>query len=96
LQDCAIKIITDIMAVVIRLRREGAKGRPYYRVVVTDSRSPRDGRFIESVGVYDPMHEGKDALDLDKVDQWIGDGAKPSDTVRSLIRKARKAASSAA
>ena len=84
------------MAVVIRLKREGSKDRPYYRVVVTDSRSRRDGRFIESVGVYDPMHEGKDAIDLEKVDQWIGNGAKPSDTVRSLIRKARKRASSAA
>jgi len=80
------------MAVAIRLKREGAKGRPYYRVVVTDSRSPRDGRFIESVGVYDPMHDGKSTIDLDKVDQWIGNGAKPSDTVKSLIRKARKAA----
>jgi len=84
------------MAVVIRLRREGAKGRPYYRVVVADSRFPRDGRYIESVGVYDPMHEGKDAIDLEKVDQWIGKGAKPSDTVRSLVRKVRKGATSAA
>jgi len=84
------------MAVVIRLKREGSKDRPYYRVVVTDSRSRRDGRFIESVGVYDPMHEGKDVMDLEKVDQWIGNGAKPSDTVRSLIRKARKKGSSAA
>ncbi|MCP4848457.1 MAG: 30S ribosomal protein S16 [Verrucomicrobiaceae bacterium] len=84
------------MAVAIRLRREGSKGRPYYRLVVTDSRSPRDGRFIESVGVYDPMHEGKDSIDLEKIDQWIGKGAKPSDTVRSLIRKARKATSPAA
>ena len=83
------------MAVVIRLRREGSKGRPYYRVVVADSRFPRDGRYIESVGVYDPMHEGKDAIDLEKVDQWIGKGAKPSDTVRSLIRKARIAATAA-
>lgn len=80
------------MAVAIRLKREGAKGRPYYRVVVTDSRSPRDGRFIESIGVYDPMHDGNFTIDLDKADQWIGNGAKPSDTVRSLIRKARKAA----
>ena len=84
------------MAVVIRLRREGAKGRPYYRVVVADSRFPRDGRYIESVGVYDPMHEGKDAIDLEKVDQWIGKGAKPSDTVRSLVRKVRKGATSVA
>ena len=83
------------MAVAIRLKREGAKGRPYYRVVVTDSRSPRDGRFIESVGVYDPMNNGDSTIDLEKVDQWIGNGAKPSDTVRSLIRKARIAATAA-
>lgn len=80
-----------IMAVVIRLRREGAKGRPYYRVVVTDSRSPRDGRFIELVGNYDPMHDGESNIDLEKIDRWIGNGAKPSPTVKSLINKARKA-----
>ena len=77
----------------IRLRREGAKDRPYYRVVVTDSRSPKDGRFIEAVGTYDPMKESENfAIDLEKVDDWIGKGAQPSDTVRSLIKKARAAA----
>ena len=83
------------MAVVIRLRREGAKGRPYYKVVVADSRAPRDGRFIEMVGNYNPMQDGDSKIDLEKVDKWIGDGAKPSPTVKSLISKARKADSSA-
>ena len=78
------------MAVVIRLRREGSKDRPYYKVVVADSRSPRDGRFIEQVGNYNPMQEDSYKIDLEKVDKWIGDGAKPSSTVSSLIKKARK------
>ena len=77
------------MAVVIRLRREGSKDRPYYKVVVADSRSPRDGRFIEQVGNYNPMQEDSYKIDLEKVDKWIGDGAKPSSTVSSLIKKAR-------
>ena len=83
-----------IMAVVIRLRREGSKDRPYYKVVVADSRSPRDGRFIEQVGNYNPMIEDSYTIDLEKVDKWIGDGAKPSSTVNSLIKKARKSAAS--
>ena len=78
------------MAVVIRLKREGSKDRPYYKVVVADSRSPRDGRFIEQVGNYNPMQEDSYKIDLEKVDKWIGDGAKPSSTVSSLIKKARK------
>ena len=76
----------------IRLKREGAKDRPYYRVVVTDSRSPKEGRFIEAVGTYDPMQEADNfVIDLEKVDEWIGKGAQPSDTVRSLVKKARDA-----
>jgi small subunit ribosomal protein S16 len=83
------------MAVAIRLRREGAKDRPYYRVVVADSRSRRDGRYIEAIGNYDPMHDGAYDIDLAKAEEWIGNGAKPSETVLSLIRKARKAATAA-
>jgi small subunit ribosomal protein S16 len=83
------------MAVALRLRREGSKDRPYYKVVAADSRFPRDGRYIEVVGTYDPMRDGVTSLDLEKIEKWLGDGAKPSETVRSLIKKARKAASAA-
>jgi small subunit ribosomal protein S16 len=79
------------MSVSIRLRREGALNRPYYKVVVADSRSPRDGKFIEIIGTYDPTKPGHNStLKLDRVEYWIGKGAKPSDTVRSLIRKKKK------
>ncbi|MCS7063301.1 MAG: 30S ribosomal protein S16 [Methylacidiphilales bacterium] len=80
------------MAVRIRLRREGTKNRPYYRVVVADARSPRDGKFLEQVGTYDPLkkHQNFD-LKLDRIDYWIKQGAKPTETVQSFIRKARKA-----
>ncbi len=76
----------------LRLTRRGAKKKPFYRVIACDSRSPRDGRFIEQLGYYDPMktpHEVK--LDLDRVDYWIGMGAQPSDTVGRLIEKYRTA-----
>jgi len=76
------------MAVSIRLRREGAKNRPYYKVVVTDSRSPRDGKFIELIGTYDPKKpDHNSTLKLDRAEYWISRGAQPSDTVRSLIKK---------
>lgn len=76
----------------IRLRREGAKGRPFYRIVVADQRARREGAFIEMIGTYDPLKEENDTtLDLEKADEWIKKGAQPSDTVRSLIKKARKA-----
>ena len=76
------------MAVSIRLRREGAKNRPYYKVVVADSRSPRDGKFIETIGTYDPKKPGDNSLiKLDRADYWLSKGAQPSDTVRSLIKK---------
>ena len=79
------------MAVSIRLRREGAKNRPYYKIVVTDSRSPRDGKFIEIIGTYDPKKTGHNStLDLGRADYWIARGAQPSDTVRSLLKKNRK------
>jgi small subunit ribosomal protein S16 len=78
--------------VVIRLRREGTKNTPYYKVVVADQRSPRDGKFIEIIGNYDPKKEGLNAsIDLARVDYWVGTGAQPSDTVRSLVKKIRKA-----
>lgn len=78
----------------IRLKRTGAKNSPAFRVVVTDERNPRDGRFIEELGSYFPLR--KDALnfslDLDRVAYWLKVGAQPSDTVSSMIRKARRAA----
>ena len=82
--------------VVIRLRREGAKNAPYYKIVVADQRSPRDGKFIEIIGNYDPKKQGSNAnVDLDRVDYWVKNGAQPSDTVRSIVKKVRKAAGSA-
>jgi small subunit ribosomal protein S16 len=84
------------MAVSIRLRREGARNRPYYKVVVADSRSPRDGKFIEIIGTYDPKKpEHNSTLKLDRIDHWISQGAQPSDTVRSLIKKNKKESQSA-
>ena len=72
----------------IRLHRVGAKKAPYYRVIVADSRSPRDGRFIEEIGTYDPMAEGSSKLSVkaDRVKYWIANGAQPTDTVRSLLK----------
>ena len=79
------------MAVSIRLRREGSKNRPYYRIVVTDSRSPRDGKFIEIIGTYDPKLTGQNSsFSLERAEYWISKGARPSDTVRSLIKKQKK------
>ena len=81
------------MAVAIRLRREGALNRPYYKVVVADKRSPRDGKFIEIIGTYDPKKPGHNStLKADRIEYWIGKGAQPSDTVRSLIEKNKKQA----
>ncbi|QFQ91231.1 MULTISPECIES: 30S ribosomal protein S16 [Lacticaseibacillus] len=74
------------MAVKIRLKRMGSKRKPFYRVVVADSRSPRDGRFIESVGYYNPLTEPVDLkLDEDSILDWLQKGAQPSDTVRTLL-----------
>jgi small subunit ribosomal protein S16 len=84
------------MSVSIRLRREGAKNRPYYKVVVADSRSPRDGKFIEVIGTYDPKKPGHNSsLNVERAEYWISKGAQPSDTVRSLIKKNRKQAAPA-
>ncbi len=78
------------MAVVIRLRREGNKNRPFYRIVVTDSRARRDGSYLEQVGTYDPKQEGENfKMDLGRVTDWMGKGAKPSETVASMIKKAK-------
>ena len=72
----------------IRLRRMGAKKAPYYRVIVADSRSPRDGRFIEELGIYDPMAEGETLkIDVERAKYWIANGAQPTDTVRGLLKK---------
>ena len=84
------------MAVSIRLRREGAKNSPYYKVVVADRRSPRDGKFIEIIGTYDPKIPGRNStLNIDRVEYWISKGAQQSDTVRSLIKKNKKPAATA-
>jgi small subunit ribosomal protein S16 len=80
------------MSVTIRLSRHGAKKRPFYRIVVSDRRFPRDGRYIEQVGTYDPnAAAGGLKLNCDKIDTWIKKGAKPSQTVSELIKKEKKA-----
>ncbi len=76
------------MAVKIRLRRMGAKKAPYYRIVVADSRYPRDGRFIEEIGFYYPMVEPAEVkVDAEKAKKWIANGAQPTDTVKALFKK---------
>ncbi|MBR7081160.1 MAG: 30S ribosomal protein S16 [Oscillospiraceae bacterium] len=73
----------------IRLRRMGAKKNPYYRIVVADSKFPRDGRFIEEIGTYDPLASPSEIkLDVERANYWIKNGAQPTDTVRALIKKA--------
>ena len=73
----------------IRLRRMGAKKAPYYRIVVADSRSPRDGRCIEEIGTYNPLLETDNiTVDAEKAQNWIKNGAQPTDTVRGLLKKA--------
>jgi small subunit ribosomal protein S16 len=75
------------MAVKIRLARHGSKGNPFYRIVVADSRSPRDGRFIERIGTYDPQQEPSDIkVDEEKAREWLGKGAQPTDQVRNLLK----------
>ncbi len=84
------------MAVSLRLNRKGTKDRPYYKIVAVDSRKRRDGRYIEQIGTYDPLQEGTNyQIDLEKADKWLSVGAKPSETVNSMIRKARTAAAKA-
>ncbi|KPC74920.1 30S ribosomal protein S16 [Laceyella sacchari] len=76
------------MAVKIRLRRMGAKKAPFYRVVVADSRAPRDGRSIDEIGYYNPLTEPATVkIDAEKAQKWLAEGAQPSDTVRNLFRR---------
>ncbi|MCD8534729.1 MAG: 30S ribosomal protein S16 [Verrucomicrobia bacterium] len=75
----------------LRLKRMGTKHAPFYRLVATDSRSPRDGRFIETVGTYDPKKKGVNyEIDISRVDYWLQSGAQPTETAASLIRKAKR------
>ncbi len=73
----------------IRLKRMGAHKKPFYRVVVADSRTPRDGRFIEEIGTYDPLKDPAEIkIDVEKAQKWLSTGAQPTDTVRALLKKA--------
>jgi small subunit ribosomal protein S16 len=84
----------DLMAVRIRLARMGAKKKPFYRVVVADSEAPRDGRFIEQIGYYDPKQDPALVhLKMERVDFWLSRGAQPSEIVAQLIKKARSSVS---
>ncbi len=79
------------------MKRVGAKNAPYFRIVVADSRSPRDGKFIEEIGAYQPRKKGDNfTLNLDRAKYWVGKGAQPTDTVASFIKKAGKAAAAPA
>jgi len=81
------------MAVSLRLRRQGSKNRPYYKIVAADSRSRRDGKFIEIIGTYDPMATGINyTVDLERANHWLANGAQPSETVGSIIKKAQRQA----
>jgi small subunit ribosomal protein S16 len=85
------KRVFDFMAVRIRLKRTGAKNAPSFRIVVADSRSPRDGKFIEEIGSYDPKQKGTNfKMDLERAKYWVSKGAQPSETVASMIKKASK------
>jgi len=76
------------LAVVLRMTRRGAKKKPFYRIVAADSRSPRDGKFLEMLGTYDPLKsENNIKIDAEKVTSWIKKGAKPSETVAALLKK---------
>lgn len=84
------------MSVRIRLKRVGTTNTPVYRIVVADSRSPRDGRFIEEIGTYQPQKKSDNyTVDLERADHWISKGAQPSETVSSFLKKARKAKAAA-
>ncbi|MEE9384739.1 MAG: 30S ribosomal protein S16 [Nannocystaceae bacterium] len=80
------------MAVKLRLSRAGARKRPFYRIVAADARSPRDGRFLEKLGTYNPLIEGGDlTLKQDRIDYWLGVGAQPTEVLARLLRKALSA-----
>ena len=86
-------LIDDFMAVKIRMKRIGGKNDPVYRIVVADSRSPRDGKFIEELGTYHPLKKGDNfSLKLERAMYWLSKGAQPSETVASFIKKAGKLA----
>ena len=85
------------MAVKIRMKRVGAKNQPAFRIVVADSRSPRDGKFIEELGTYLPRKKDENVtMDLERINYWLSKGAQPSETVASFIKKATKAAAAKA
>lgn len=85
------------MAVRIRLKRVGAKNAPVFRIVVADNRSPRDGKFIEEIGTYQPLKKGENvAVDLARANYWISQGAQPSETVASFLKRAARTAAPAA
>jgi small subunit ribosomal protein S16 len=85
------------MAVTLRLTRVGGKKAPFYRVVAADSRSPRDGRFIEQIGIYDPLRDPAEVrLDAERLEHWLKVGARPSETVGQIIRKLRRSSATTA
>jgi small subunit ribosomal protein S16 len=93
----SLRSFEKFMAVKIRMKRVGAKNAPVFRIVVADGRSPRDGKFIEEIGTYQPLKKGDNfSLKLDRAQYWVSKGAQPSDTVASLIKKAGKAVPAAA
>lgn len=94
---CRRHLKKQLMSVKIRLKRGGAKNNPVYRIVVADSRSPRDGKFIEELGTYWPQQKSDNVkLDTARADYWLSQGAKASDTVASFIKKLKKSAVAAA
>ena len=85
--------LTQRIMLTLRLNRQGTKDRPFYKIVAVDSRKRRDGRYIEQIGSYNPMEEGVNyKIDVEKASGWISKGAQPSDTVRDILKKARKEA----
>ena len=91
---CLLLVLSEIAMVSIRLSRAGAKNRPFYHLVVTDSRNKRDGRYIERLGFFNPVGTDSEEnlrIDVERVDYWIGQGAQPSDRVKSLLKRHRKA-----
>ena len=91
---CLSLVLSGIAMVSIRLSRAGAKNRPFYHLVVTDSRNKRDGRYIERLGFFNPVGTDSEEnlrIDVERVDYWIGQGAQPSDRVKSLLKRHRKA-----
>lgn len=97
LHGCSWRLANDIfMAVKIRMKRVGAKNAPVFRIVVADGRSPRDGKFIEEIGTYQPRVKGNNfTVDLERANYWLSKGAQPSETVSSFLKKAGKAAAAA-